>query len=88
MASTAKRNEIFFHIVSQMTSPLQMMYLKVFGTSASLTSPTIALKHLLAKSPVRIPRQATPGLFGDTTIHDAFGIRNKNSRRCEVGSSR
>ena len=55
MASTAKRNEIFFHITSQMASRLQMMDLKIFGTSASLASPTIAPEHLLAKSPVGIP---------------------------------
>ena len=61
MASTAKRNEIFFHIASQMASRLQMMYLKIFGTSASLASPAIALKHLLTKLPVRILGQATPG---------------------------
>ena len=49
MASTAKRNEIFFHIASQMASRLHMMNLEIFGTSASLASPAIALEHLLAK---------------------------------------
>ena len=61
MASTAKRNEIFFHIASQMASPLQMMYLKIVGTSASLASPPIALKHLLTKLLVRNRVQATSG---------------------------
>ena len=61
MASTAKRNEIFFHIASQMASRLQMMYLKIFGTSAPLASPAIALKHSLTKLSVRIPGRATHG---------------------------
>ncbi|MGA8677798.1 MAG: hypothetical protein WA867_10300 [Candidatus Acidiferrales bacterium] len=58
----AKGDEIFFHIASQMASWLQMMYLKIFGTSASLASPAIALKHLLTKLLVRNWGQATPGL--------------------------
>ena len=55
MACTAKGNEVFFHIASQMASRLHMMDLKIFGTSASLASPAIALEHLLAKLSIRIP---------------------------------
>ena len=61
MTYVTKRNEIFFHIVSQMASRLKVMDLEIFGTSASLASPTIALKHLPTKPPVRIPGQAKPG---------------------------
>jgi hypothetical protein len=61
MAYTAKGDEIFFHIVSHMAWRPKMMDLEIFGTSASLTSPTIALKHLLPKPAVRIPEQAKPG---------------------------
>jgi hypothetical protein len=60
MAQTAKGDEIFVHIVSEMASRLQMMYLKTLGTPASLTSPAIAPEDVLTKRPVRITGQATP----------------------------
>ena len=65
MACTAKGDEIFFHIASQMASRLHVMDLEIFGTSASLASPAIALEHLLAKPPIGIPVQAKPGLSWD-----------------------
>ena len=55
MAYTAKGDEIFFHIASQTTSLLDVMDLEIFGTSASLASPAIALEYLLAKRPIGIP---------------------------------
>ena len=61
MTYVTKRNEIFFHIVSQVASRLNVMDLEIFGTSASLASPPIALKHLLTKLLVRNRVQAKPG---------------------------
>jgi hypothetical protein len=81
MAYIAKGNEIFFHIASLKASRLNVMNLEIFGTSASLTSPAVALKHLPAK-----PLPAA--LSRDARSHDACGIRNKNSWRCEFGSNR
>ena len=45
MAWTAKGDEVFFHITSQMAARLNVMDLKIFGTSASLASPAIALEN-------------------------------------------
>ncbi len=88
MAFTANCNEIFFHIASQTTSLLHVMNLQIFETSALLASPAVALEHLLAKHPIGIPVQANPGLSWDWWIHEAFGIRSKNSCCWEFGSSR
>jgi hypothetical protein len=88
MAPTAEGDEILFHILSQQASQLNVMDLQILGTSASLASPTIALEHLLAEPPIVIPIQAKPALSWDAKIHDAFGIRSKNSCRCAFGSSR
>ena len=60
MAQTAKGDEIFVHIVSEIASRLRRMYLKILRTPASLTSPAIAPEHLLTTRPVRITGQATP----------------------------
>ncbi len=81
MASTAKGDEILLHIPSQLTARLHMMNLQIFGTSASLASPTIALNNTLTKFPIGIPVQAKPGSSWDWWIHEAFGIRSKNSWR-------
>jgi len=62
VAGTAKGDEILFLIPSQLTSRLHMMNLQIFGTSASLASPAIALEHLLAKRVIGIPVQSKPGL--------------------------
>jgi hypothetical protein len=88
MAPTAKGDEIFFHIASQKASRLHVMNLQLFGTSASLAAPAIAPEHLPAEPPIGIPVQATFGLSWDWWIHDAFGIRSKNSCCWEFGSSR
>ena len=55
MTHTAKGDEIFFHIPSQVTSRLHVMDLQILETSASLASPAIALEYLLAKSLIGIP---------------------------------
>ena len=81
MTRTAKGDEIFFDIASQSAARLHLMNLQIFGTSASLASTAITPEHLLAKSSIGIPVQATPGLSWDWWIHDAFGIRSKNSWR-------
>ncbi len=65
MATTAKGDKIFFHIPSQQTARLYMMNLQIFGTSASLASPTVALNNPLTKPPIGIPVQAAPGLSWD-----------------------
>ena len=49
MAHAAKGDEIFFHICSQKASRLHVMDLEIFGTSASLTAPTITFEHLLPR---------------------------------------
>jgi hypothetical protein len=81
MAPTAKGDEIFFRIASQMAARLNVVDLQILGTSASLASPAITLEHLLTKPPIGIPVQAKPGLSWDARIHDAFGIRSRNSWR-------
>ena len=88
MTSVAKSNEIFFDISSKTATRLPMMDLQILGTSTSLTSPAIALKHLAAKPAVGISVQAKPALSRDARSHDACGIRSKNSCRCEFGSNR
>jgi hypothetical protein len=65
MAGTAKSDEVFFHITSQMASRLPMMDLEIFRTSASLAPPAIACEHLLAKPLVRILVQSNPWLSRD-----------------------
>lgn len=81
MTYFAKSNEIFFHIASQLAARPHMMNLKFLGTSALLASPAVTLEYPLAKPSVRVPVQAKSGLSWDWWIHDAFGIRNKNSCR-------
>ena len=81
MTHTAKGYEIFFHIAPQKTSRLNVMDLKISRTSASLASPTIALNNPLTKLPIGIPVQLKSGSFWDWWIHEAFGIRSKNSWR-------
>jgi hypothetical protein len=87
MACSANGDEIFFHIPSEQDSRLNVMDLQILGTSASLASPAIALEHLLAKRVIGIAVQAKPASSWDARIHDAFGIRSKNSSRCEFGSN-
>jgi hypothetical protein len=60
MTHTAKSYEIFFHIGSQTTSPLDVMDLQILRTSASLASPAIAVEYLLAKPLIGIRIQAKP----------------------------
>jgi hypothetical protein len=84
MTCTAKSDEVFFHVASQSASRLNMMDLEIFGTPASLAAPAVASEHPLAKPPIGIRVQPKPGL---PRVHDAFGIRNKNSCFSEFGSS-
>jgi hypothetical protein len=63
------------------------MDIEIFGTSASLASPAIALERLLAKRVIGIPVQAKPASSWDARIHNAFGIRSKNSFRYEFASN-
>ena len=81
MTCNAERDEIFFHIPSQKASRLHVMDLQILGASTSLTSPAITLEHSLAKAAIGIRVQAKPGLSWDGWIHDACGIRSKNSCR-------
>jgi hypothetical protein len=87
MASTAKRDEIFFNIRSQLAAGPDVMNLKIFRTTALLASPTVAVEHLLAEPPIGISVQAKSGSSGHGPSHDAFGIRSKNSCCCELGSN-
>jgi hypothetical protein len=87
MTRTAKGNEILRHIRSQLAARLHMMNLQIFEASASLAPPAITLEHLLTKAPIEIPVQATLELSWDWWIHEVFGIRSKNSCRCEFGSN-
>ena len=47
MAYTARGDEVCFRIATQNASQLDVMGLEIFGTSASLTAPTIAFENLL-----------------------------------------
>jgi hypothetical protein len=55
MTHAAKGDEVCFRIAAQKASWLDVMDLKIFGPSASLASPAIALEYLLAKSLIGIP---------------------------------
>jgi hypothetical protein len=55
MTYFAKRNEIFFHITSQLAARLNVMDLKIFRTSALLASPAVTLEYPLAKPSIRVP---------------------------------
>jgi hypothetical protein len=63
MACTAKCDEIFFHVASQLAARLNVMDLEIFGSSALLASPAITLEYPLAKFSIRIPLYATRGTF-------------------------
>jgi hypothetical protein len=65
MACTAKGDEIFFRVSSQLAARLDVMDLKILGTTAFLASPTIALENPLTKSPIGMPVQAKPRLPWD-----------------------
>ena len=88
MAYTAKRDEIFFNIPSQLAARLEVMNLKIFRTTALLASPTVTAEQFLAQRPIRIAVQAKSVSSGHGPSHDAFGIRSKNSCCCELGSNR
>ena len=88
MTYTAHGDEIFFRIASQMAARLPVMDLEIFGTSALLASPAIALKYLPPKLPIGISVQAKPALSRHSGNHDACGTCSKNSCRCELGSNR
>jgi hypothetical protein len=81
MACATKCDEVLFHIGSQQATRLHVMDLQILGTSALLASPAITLEHLLRTLPIGIRVQAKPGLSWDLWIHEAFGIRSKNSCR-------
>jgi hypothetical protein len=81
MTHTAKGDEVCFRIATQKASRLDLMDLEIFGTSASLTAPTIAFEHLLPEASIRSLIQAKPGMSWDGWFHDAFGIRDRNSCR-------
>jgi hypothetical protein len=65
MANTAKRDEIFCHVPSQLAARLNVMDLQIFGTSAPLAAPAIALEHLVTKPSIRIRVQAKPRMSVD-----------------------
>jgi hypothetical protein len=87
MALSAERDEVVLRVVTQCTSVFQVVNIEILCEPTYLTSPTIASKHLPAKRLVGPSVQAKRALSRDTRSHDAFGIRSKNSCRCEVGSS-
>ena len=55
MATTAKGDEILFHVPSQRAPRLHVMDLEILGTSTSLASPAVAVEYLLAKPLIGIP---------------------------------
>jgi len=63
MAYTANGDEIFFHIPSQQAARLHVMNLELFGASAQLAAPAIALQHLHPETPVSILVQAKPRMY-------------------------
>ena len=64
MADAAKGDEIFFHVASQKASRLNVMDLEIFGTSASLASPAIALEHLLPEPSIGTRSKRSLGCLG------------------------
>ena len=88
MAFSAERDEVVLRVVTQCTSVFQVVHIEILCEPTYLTSPTIASEHLLAKPLIVVKFQTKSRLSRDVSIHDAFGIRSKNSCRCEVGSSR
>ena len=61
VAKATKGDEISFQVTSQLASWLHVMDLQILGAAASLTSPAVALEHLLAKRMIGIRGQAKPG---------------------------
>ena len=55
MAGTTKGDEIFFDVPSHKAARLNVMNLKIFGTTALLASPAITPEHLLTKRPIEYP---------------------------------
>jgi hypothetical protein len=55
MTDTAKGDEIFFHVSSQLAARLDVMDLEIFRTSATLASPAITVEYLLTKPLIGIP---------------------------------
>ena len=49
MAFSAERDEVALRVVTQCTSVFQVVNIEVLCEPTYLTSPTIALKHLLTK---------------------------------------
>jgi len=47
-----KRDEIFHHVVAELTSPLDVVCLKMLHSPAGLTPPAVSLHHLPAKIPI------------------------------------
>jgi hypothetical protein len=62
MAFSAERDEVVVLVITQCTSVFQVVNIEILCEPTYLTSPTIALKHLLTKLSVRNWVQATPGL--------------------------
>jgi hypothetical protein len=60
VAFTAKSDEIFFHIPSQMASRLHVMDLKICGIFASLASPTIAFENSATQPSIGVRVQSKP----------------------------
>ena len=83
VAGHTQGNQVLLDIIANVTSKLNVMYLKSLHGSARLASPSVALKYLPLKIPVRnwIELDARP--------HDAVGMmRSRKACFCEAGRNK
>ena len=78
VAAVTQRDQVRLGVISQKTSRPNVMDLEMFGRPTLLAPPTIALKHLLAKSAVRLGSEPEPRSPHDGPVHEAFPIASKN----------
>jgi hypothetical protein len=64
MTGIAKRDEILFRVITQVTAFLDVMNLEISRRSALLASPTIAFKDLVAQFSIGILVESESRMLG------------------------
>ena len=71
MAIGTQSNQVFAAILSQLTSPFDVMNLQVDSRAAMLAAPAISLENLLAELSVGFGVQSQPRSFWVRSGHEA-----------------
>jgi hypothetical protein len=79
VAISAKRNEIFWHVVAQQATRANMVDLETVRTTAILASPAISLQHIGTKLTVGIWAESKPRLSLPNRLHAVFSTCRRNS---------